>query len=451
RDVPVEKVANYACEDADITLRLNNLFAPRIVELGLDKLYREVEMPLVTVLMKMEANGVRLDLELLRQMSVELGQRLEALEGEIFALAGESFNLNSPQQLGKILFEKLQVHHKTSVRVRRTKTGYSTDSAVLEAMTGQPLVDKILEYRSLYKLKNTYLDALPKLVSRRTGKIHTSFNQTVTATGRLSSSDPNLQNIPIRTELGRQIRKAFIPEDDEHVLLSADYSQIELRILAHMSDDARLIQTFVDGEDVHRRTASLIFGVPLDQVKPDMRDRAKAINFGIIYGMGPQRLAQESGSPTGERISMDEAKQFIDAYFQNYPGIKKFTDAMVQQARTEGFVTTLLGRRRNLLEIHSTNRGMAVAAERMAVNTPIQGSAADMIKVAMVHIDRRLDRERCRARMILQVHDELVFEVHKGEVGRAREIVREEMERAIPLKVPVKVDVSVGENWLEAH
>ncbi len=445
-DAPVEKVCEYACEDADMTLRLKGVLEPQLDEMGMRKLYEEVEIPLITVLAKMEETGIRLDKSILAEMSEELGAQLQELETRIHALAGEEFNINSPKQLGEVLFEKLELHKELGLkRVKKTKTGYSTDVSVLEQMAGHPLVDAVLEYRSLSKLKSTYVDALPQLVSPRTGRLHTSFNQTVTATGRLSSSDPNLQNIPVRTELGRRIRAAFVPQDDDHLLLSADYSQIELRVLAHLSRDEGLVDTFLQGEDVHRRTAALIFGLPPEEVQPDLRDRAKAINFGVIYGMGPQRLARETG------ISLQEAKDFIAAYFEKYPGIKKFTEEMVEQARRDGYVTTLLGRRRNLPEIHSSNRGLQVAAERMAVNTPIQGSAADIIKVAMVNLDRRLEKEKAPARLLLQVHDELVLETPQSEADAMAALVKEEMENAVELVIPLKVDVAFGRNWLEAH
>jgi len=445
-EVPVEKVCEYACEDADMTLRLKGVFEPQIDELELRSLYQDVEMPLVEVLAHMEEAGIRLDTGILEGMSAEMGEKLQELEVKIHGLAGRDFNINSPKQLGEIMFEEMELHKELGLkRVKKTKTGYSTNISVMEQMAGHPFVDAVMEFRSLSKLKGTYLDALPTLVSPRTKRLHTSFNQAVTATGRLSSSDPNLQNIPVRSEWGRQIRRAFIPSDDDHLLLSADYSQIELRVLAHLSEDEDLLGTFQRGEDVHRRTAALIFGVDMDDVQSQMRDRAKAINFGVIYGMGARRLSRETG------ISLDEAKQFIEAYFEKYPGIKTFTEAMVEQARTEGHVTTILGRRRSLPEIHSRNRAQEVAAERMAVNTPIQGSAADIIKVAMVNLSRRLAQEDADTKVLLQVHDELLLEVRRGCEDGVATVVREEMENAVPLRVPVKVDIAIGENWMEAH
>ena len=445
KDVPIGEVAMYSCEDADMTMRLHRQFQPRLRKLKLDKLYDDVEIPLVAALMRMEEHGIRVDPSLLGQMSEEIGQRIESLAGQIYELAGEEFNINSPKQLSPILYDKLQIHKKLGVRVKRTKTGFSTDMTVLEMMAEHPLVRALLDYRSLSKLKGTYVDALPSLISERTGKIHTSFNQTVTATGRLSSSNPNLQNIPIRTELGRRVRAAFVPEDEARVLLSADYSQIELRVMAHLSGDEALTASFVQDEDVHARTAALIFGVDIQDVAPEMRGRAKTINFGVMYGMGPIRLARETGT------TLAEAEAFIRAYFEKYPGVRRYTEEQVQKARDEGYVSTMLGRRRTISDIRSQNQRTRSNAERTAVNTPIQGSAADLIKVAMVNIDRRLAQEGRNAKMLLQVHDELVFEVPKAELDAVTALVRHEMEHALELRVPIKVDVGVGENWLEAH
>jgi len=441
RDVPVEKLAAYACEDADVTLRLHRLFLPRLEEADLEHLYHDVELPLVSVLARMESRGVRVDLELLAALSAEFAGKIDALVAEIYRLAGEEFNVNSTQQLGNILFEKLQIHRRKGLRARRTKTGYATSVGALEAFADEPIVQKILEYRALAKLKNTYVDAFPRLVNPRTGRIHTSFNQTVTATGRLSSSDPNLQNIPVRTELGRKIRKAFIPSDPSRRLLCADYSQVELRVLAHFTGDENLIGAFRRGEDIHRRTASEVFEVPIEQVTPELRSRAKAINFGIIYGMGPQRLARDTG------ITVREAHEFIARYFRRYPLIKEYMDDTLEAARQDGFVTTILGRRRPIHEIHSTNKGVRSAAERAAINTPIQGSAADLIKVAMVRLDERLRKQFPEAWMILQVHDELVFDVPAAQAEAVGQAVRSEMEAAIELDVPLKVDISVGTTW----
>ena len=446
RDVPIEDVARYACEDADVTWRLRDLLEAKLKETATWDLFQRVEIPLITVLKDMEQAGVCLDVPLLRQMSHEMDRQLLTLTQEIYDLAGEVFNINSTQQLGRLLFEKLEIHKAQGIkRVRKTKTGYSTDVAALEQFKDHPLVRKMLEYRQLAKLKSTYVDALPQLVNPRTGRVHTSYNQTVAATGRLSSSDPNLQNIPARTEMGREIRKAFIAETEERYLLSADYSQIELRILAHLSQDAALIESFRSGEDVHRRTASRIFGVPPEEVTAEQRARAKTINFGVIYGMGPTRLAREIN------ISLEEAKRFIEAYFATYPGVHRYTVESVDQARERGYAMTLLGRRRYLPELFSDNQGMRVAAEYMAVNTPVQGSSADLIKVAMINIRSRLRREKLTTQMLLQVHDELVFEVPLAELDVVKPLVVQEMEQAVQLDVPIKADVGAGRNWFEAH
>ena len=441
REVDVKKVAFYACEDADMTLRLRNILKPRLKQAELYDLFKQVEIPLISVLMTMEKNGVALDTALLSRLSKNVGDQLRQLEEEIYDLAGEKFNINSPKQLRVILFEKLSL--PTS---RRTKTGYSTDVSVLEELAKiHPLPQKLLDYRGLAKLKSTYIDALPKLINPETGRVHTSYNQTVAATGRLSSSDPNLQNIPIRTELGREIRKAFIPGRKDHVILDADYSQIELRIMAHLSGDENLLRTFENDQDVHTATAALVFGVEPQEVTPDLRRRAKEINFGIMYGMGPFGLASRLG------ISTEEAQQFIINYFAKYPGVQNFIRETIEEARRKGYVTTLLNRRRYLPEIRSDNRRMREFAERTAVNTPIQGTAADLIKVAMIHIHNRLIKEELKSMMIMQVHDELVFEVPESEIERMKQLVREEMEGAIELTVPIKVDLGIGANWLEAH
>ncbi len=440
--VEPERVAEYSCEDADYCLRLHALLLPQIEAAGMDTLYREVELPLVRVLMDMEATGVRLDVPFLHSMSALLGDRMQELEREIWDLSGVTFNINSPRQLAEVLYEKLGVHTEAGLkRVPRTKTGPSTAVGVLERMRGQPVIDRVLEYRNLAKLKGTYVEALPRLVHPRTGRVHTSFNQTVTATGRLSSSEPNLQNIPIRTPLGREIRKAFIPDDDSWSLLSADYSQIELRLLAHLSKDPALRATFLRGEDVHRSTASRVFGVPLEEVTPDLRSRAKVINFGVIYGMGPQRLARETG------MSLDDAGRFLQEYFARYPGVEDYLQRQQAEAGRTGEVRTMLGRRRLVPDIHSPNAGLRAAAERVAVNTPVQGSAADMVKVAMLRIDRRLRENRLRARMILQVHDEIVLEVPDDELGEVTALARTEMVCALPLEVPVRVDTWSGKTW----
>ncbi len=438
-DVPVDQIAIYACEDADITWRLYQLLEPKLDEAGLAQLFYDVEMPLVLVLADMEHWGVKLDVAYLREMSRQLEGQLRELESKIYELAGERFNISSPKQLSVVLFEKLKLPAR-----RRTKTGYSTDARVLEELARKhPLPKLLLEYRELAKLKSTYVDALPQMVNPRTGRVHTSFNQTVTATGRLSSSEPNLQNIPIRTEIGRQIRRAFVPEKG-HLLLDADYSQIELRIMAHLSGDVRLRESFERGEDVHTRTAALVFGIEPEEVTPDHRRRAKEVNFGIMYGMGAYGLARRL------EITPDEAQQFITGYFASYPQVHEFIMRTIQRAREQRYVTTLLNRRRRLPDILSENQRVREFAERTAINTPIQGTAADLIKVAMIRIWRELKKRGLRTKMILQVHDELVFEVPTEELEEVRELVRREMEGAIKLDVPVKVEIGVGRNWLEA-
>ena len=440
-EVPVTDVARYACEDADITQQLKDILEPKLKELSLDSLFRKVEIPLIEVLIAMERHGVSLDLPFLNKMSGNLDTELNKLIHEIYTIAGEEFNINSTKQLSTILFQKLKLPV-----IKKTKTGISTDVTVLEELAhGHELPRKLLEYRQLSKLKSTYVDALPKLVNPRTKRVHSSYNQTVTATGRLSSSDPNFQNIPIRTETGREIRRAFIPIDRDHLLLDADYSQIELRIMAHLSEDATLMNSFFHDEDVHRRTAALVFKVKPEQVDAEMRRKAKEVNFGIMYGMGPYGLSNRLG------ISVEEADKFITNYFTFYPKVKQYIEETISRAKTDGFVTTLLKRRRYLPEIHSDNRQMREFAERTAINTPIQGSAADLIKVAMINIHKKINRESLRARMIIQVHDELVFEVHRNDVEQAQRLIVDEMEHAIQLSIPIKVDVGIGSNWLEAH
>jgi DNA polymerase-1 len=376
-----------------------------------------------------------------------LGKAAEALAAEIAEIAGEPFNLNSPQQLGAILFDKLQIHKELGKRPpKRTATGqYSTAESTLLKFEKHPVVHKILEYRKITKLKSTYVDALPSLISPRDGRLHTSYNQTIAATGRLSSSDPNLQNIPIRDERGREIRKAFIPGDAEHLILSADYSQVELRIMAHISGDEGLRQAFERGEDIHASTAAAIFGVPIDEVTPDMRRKAKEVNFGIIYGISRYGLAGRLDIP------VDEAERIITNYFARFPKVNDYIRDTIAKTRETQYVTTLLNRRRYIPEILSRNATIRQNAERMAINTPIQGSAADLIKLAMIHIHQRIKKEGYAAKMILQVHDELVFEVPKKEVADVKEMVVYEMEHAMDLSVPLKVDVGVGANWLEAH
>ncbi|MHB8834317.1 MAG: DNA polymerase I [Candidatus Methylomirabilia bacterium] len=436
-EVEVGKARDYSGEDADVAFRLTKLLAPKIEELGFHALYFDLELPLVAVLARMERNGVCIDSQRLRDGSKEADLQLQDLMHRIWAIAGVEFNINSPKQLGEVLFDKLGLPV-----VRRTKTGRSTDEDVLTRLAAShELPAEILAWRSLAKLKNTYLDVLPTLVNPETGRVHTSFNQTVTATGRLSSSDPNLQNIPVRTELGRRIRESFTAAPGS-ILVSADYSQIELRIMAHLSGDAELVDSFRRGEDIHARTAALMFGGEAAAVTGEQRRAAKAINFGIIYGMGAYGLSQQLG------IDQKQAKEFIERYFERYPGVRVWLDRTIEEARRAGYVETLLGRRRYLPEITSTNRSVAQFAERMAINTPVQGTAADMIKQAMLAIDHELEKGQL---MVLQIHDELLFEVPEGEADRLVAMVREKMEGVMRLAVPVRVDVGTGMNWAEAH
>ncbi len=439
-EVEVTTATRYSGEDADIALRLKQTLAPMLREQNLETLFRDVEMPLMEVLADMERSGVKIDAGFLKTMSQKLEKDIARVEKTIYELAGTEFNINSPKQLADILFIKLQL-----TPLKRTKTGFSTNVDVLEELAHvHPLPAEILRYRTLAKLKSTYVDALPLMINPRTGRLHTSLNQTVTATGRLSSSEPNLQNIPIRTEEGREIRRAFIAEPGAS-LLSADYSQIELRVLAHMSGDSALIRTFLEDEDVHTRTASEIFGLSPDEVTQEMRRKAKAVNFGIIYGISAFGLARDIG------VSNSEARRYIDNYFARYPKVREFLDRTIEEAKTRGYVTTLLGRRRFIPELASSTAAVRSFGERTAVNTPIQGTAADLIKLAMIRIQARLARQGLHAKMILQVHDELVFESPDGEIEAMKTLVKEEMEGVLTLSVPIKVDMGVGKNWDEAH
>ncbi len=446
-DLAAGFVYQYGCEDADITYRIYQILKKDLQKHGMEKLFYELEMPMVHVLMQMEMHGVKVDRELLKKLSDELGEKIKALEQKVYQMAGETFNLNSPQQMGVILFDKLQIHKELGMRKpSKTKTGqYSTSERTLERYSAHPLVADIMEYRKLIKLKNTYLDALPQLINPKTGRIHTSYNQTVTATGRLSSSNPNLQNIPIRTDLGREIRRAFIPSREDYVILSADYSQIELRIMAHLSGDERMIENFKKNLDIHAATAALIFGIPVQEVTPDHRRKAKEINFGIIYGMSEYGLANRLN------ISTDEAKEFIADYFATYPKIGEFMRRMIEEARQKGYVETILGRRRYLPEIRNQNRQIREFAERTAINTPIQGSAADLIKKAMINMQTFIESSKFPAQMLLQVHDELVFEVQEKRAEEFAKQVKQIMEGAMKLRVPLVVDCGIGKNWLEAH
>ncbi|HET6349098.1 MAG TPA: DNA polymerase I, partial [Candidatus Krumholzibacteria bacterium] len=441
RRVPLPRVVEYACEDADFTLRVKEAFAPLIEASEVRGLFHDVEMPLSDVLTRMEMIGVKVDTEFLAGLSRGYTDRIAALEEMIYREAGERFNLASTPRLREVLFERLKL--KPS---RRTKTGFSTDADVLEGLAGQhPVVGSLLEWRQLMKLKNTYVDALPRLVNPGTGRVHTSYNQAVASTGRLSSSDPNLQNIPIRTAEGREIRRAFVARDPDWVLLDADYSQIELRILAHLSGDENLIRAFMDDADVHQRTAARVMGVEPEAVTADMRSRAKVVNFGIVYGMGARGLAQALD------IDTEEARRFIADYFRSYPGVKRFIDSTIAAARHDKSVATLLGRMRRLPDIDSSNPGARAFSERIAVNTPVQGTAADIIKLAMVSLDREIRARGMEMRMILTVHDELLFDVPRAELGAATALVRECMEGAMRLRVPLKVDIGNGSNWLDAH
>lgn len=446
-DIPVAEVGRYTCEDADITFRLKEYLEKELQKNGTAQLFEELEMPLVSVLIEMEKTGVKIDISFLQKMSKELDLALKELENRIYHEAGTEFNLNSPQQLGKVLFEKLEIHKEQGKRrPSKTATGqFSTSEQILEKYADHPLVEKILEYRKLSKLKSTYVDALPLLVNKRTGRLHTSFNQTITSTGRLSSSDPNLQNIPIRTEIGRAIRQAFIPGDPDDFILSADYSQIELRVMAHLSGDEGLKAAFARGEDIHATTAAAIFNIPLEMVNPEHRRKAKEVNFGIIYGISQYGLSSRLG------ISNEEAQQIITNYFVRFPRVNDYMIHTIAYAQKHKYVTTIRNRRRYLPEIDSPNATIRQNAERMAINTTIQGSAADLIKVAMVNIQKKLEKEKLQTKMILQVHDELVFEVKSVELEKVKKLVKQEMENAIKLDVPLKVDMGVGKNWLEAH
>ena len=441
-DVDLSLLCEYAAEDADITFQLKQILEKEIAENGLEKLFYEMEMPLMRVLAIMEQNGVRIDAGALRESSEILTKIMLALEKEIQQMAGTEFNVSSPMQVGEVLFGRMKLDEKA----KKTKTGqYSTAEDVLEKLRSKhPVVGKILEYRGLKKLLSTYIDALPLMVNPKTGRIHTSFNQTVAATGRLSSTNPNLQNIPVREELGREIRKAFIPDEGE-LFLSADYSQIELRIMAHLSGDENMLEAFNSGNDIHAATAAKIFKIPLTEVTPDMRRKAKTANFGIIYGISTFGLAERLNIPRAE------AKELIEGYFATYPDVKRYMDNSIRLAKEEGYVETIYGRKRFLADINSQNSVVRGYAERNAINAPIQGSAADIIKIAMVQIQQRLGDEKLRTKMTMQVHDELNFTVPKEETSRVKELVVSEMQNVIKLKVPLIADCGVGDNWLEAH
>lgn len=438
--VPVAEAGVYAAEDADIALRLSRVLKERLEAEGLGRVFYEMEMPLLSILARMEEWGIGLDGEALSAFGRELKERISTIEKEIFELVGHEFNVGSTKQLQEVLFVE-----RGLPPVKKTKTGFSTDTSVLEELAARdPVAAKVLEYRSLTKLKNTYVDVLPGLVNPGTGRLHTWFSQVGTATGRLSSKDPNLQNIPIKTEEGRRIRGAFVPQRGWW-FLSADYSQIELVILAHLSEDPALCRAFREGEDVHRATGSLLFGVPPEAVTPEQRRIAKTINFGVIYGMSAFRLSRELGIPR------KEAERFIDAYFTTYAGVRAFIERTIAEAEEKGYVTTLFGRKRPLPYITSRNKTQKTGAERIAVNTPIQGSGADIIKLAMIDLDAQMRRMGLASRMILQVHDELIFEVPPEELEMMKRLVRERMEGVVRLSVPLRVEIGVGRNWGEAH
>ncbi|MCB9081064.1 MAG: DNA polymerase I [Lewinellaceae bacterium] len=444
REVPVEEVKEYAAEDADITWQLKNFLAPRLAQEGVEDLFYQVEAPLTKVLADIEYAGIRVDTDYLAAYSIELEKEIATLEEKIHKAAGVAFNIASPKQVGEILFDQMGIPY----RWKKTKTGqYSTNEEKLAELAPEfPLVDEILKHRGLNKLKSTYVDALPRMVNPRTGRVHSSFNQALTATGRLSSNNPNLQNIPIRTPEGAKVRKAFIPRDENHVLLAADYSQIELRLIAEISGDEAMLEAFLANQDIHSATAARVFGTPYDEVTREQRYRAKTVNFSIIYGAGSTNLSRQLG------ISRTEARDLIEAYFKQYQGLKRYMEEIVEEARTKGYVTTLMGRRRYLRDIHSKSSLERGNAERMAINTPIQGSAADMIKMAMLNLNNELHQGKWESKMILQVHDELVFDVPRTEVDRIKPLIEEKMKHAMPnLKVPIVVEIGMGENWLEAH
>jgi len=439
-EVPLDKLAEYATEDADITFRLYKLFKPMLDGQNLTELFETIEMPLLSILAEMEYTGVKIDTAHFEKMKKIIIEKVHDVEKSIYALAGQEFNINSTKELSAILFDKLKL--KTA---KKTKTGFSTDIQVLETLKGShEIIDDLISYRTLSKLHSTYIDSLPKLISPSTRRIHTSYNQTVTATGRLSSSDPNLQNIPIRDEFGGQIRKGFVPEKG-FLLMSADYSQIELRLAAHYSNDSNMISAFRDKIDIHSMTASSVFGVSINEITPVMRRQAKIINFATIYGVSPYGLSQQA------EISMKDAAEFIKKYFETYPGFRTYIDSTIEFAKEHGYVQTLMGRKRPVPEITSETHFRKEGAERIAINTPIQGTSADMIKIAMINIAEEMTSKKLRSRMIMQVHDELVFEVHEDEKETMENLVRDKMENALKLNVPIVVEIGIGKNWEEAH
>ncbi|BDB51927.1 DNA polymerase I [Flavobacterium ammonificans] len=444
RDVPLEEIKEYAVEDADVTLQLSEIFNSELDKTHTKKLFEEIEIPLVGVLASMEKEGINLDVPFLQSLSKELGDDIAQLESRIYEIAGEKFNLASPKQLGDILFDKLKIG---GAKQKKTKTGqYATGEEILSYLAkDNEIVSAILDWRSLIKLQNTYVEALPLQVDTKTNRVHTDYMQTVAATGRLSSNNPNLQNIPIRTERGKQIRKAFIPRDENYTLLSADYSQIELRIIAALCGEENMIKAFQQGEDIHKSTAAKVFNVPLEEVTASQRSHAKTVNFGIIYGVSAFGLSNQTS------LSRAESAALIEAYYITYPKLKSYIQDQIESARENGFVQTILGRRRYLKDINSANAIVRGAAERNAVNAPIQGSAADIIKIAMINIHKRLIAENWKSKMLLQVHDELVFDVHNSELEKIQPMIKHEMEQAVVLSVPLEVEIGIGKDWLEAH
>lgn len=443
-NVPVEKIKDYACEDADLTFQLKEIFEPELEKTGLDNLSYTIEMPLIPVLAHMEQTGVKIDTNALNEFAKKLNKELIKIEEQIIEQSGVQFNISSPKQLGEVLFDKM----KLDPNAKKTKSKqYSTSEETLQKLTDiHPIINNILEFRSLKKLLSTYIEALPKLINEKTGKIHTSYNQAIATTGRLSSKNPNLQNIPIREERGREIRKSFIPSDSNHLLLAADYSQIELRIMAHLSQDSNMIEAFKNNVDIHTSTAAKIFHVEnIDEVTSDQRRKAKTANFGIIYGISAFGLSQRLNVPR------TEAKQLIDEYFNGFPKVKEYMDKSISMAREKGYVETMMGRKNFLQDINSRNGIVRGNAERYAINAPIQGSAADIIKLAMIDIFKELQGQKLKSKMILQVHDELVFDVYKPELEEIKSIVKNKMESAVKLSIPLTVDIGTGENWLEAH
>jgi DNA polymerase-1 len=443
RTVPIAEQTEYAVEDADITFQLKQLFTGELESGNVTKLFNDIELPLVSVLTAMEIEGININIDFLNKFSVTLTEDINRLEKNIYEQAGEEFNIASPKQLGIVLFEKMELVKKP----KKTKTGqYATGEDILSFLAKEhEIIRNIQEYRQYKKLQSTYVDALPNEVNPKTGRIHTQYMQAVAATGRLSSNNPNLQNIPIRTERGKEVRKSFIPRDENHVLLAADYSQIELRIIAALSEEGNMMEAFKNGEDIHASTAAKVFNVPLDEVTREQRSNAKTVNFGIVYGVSAFGLSNQTD------LSRSEAKELIDTYYETYPKLKAYMSAQVDFARENGYVETVLNRRRYLKDINSRNAMVRSGAERNAVNAPIQGSAADIIKLAMINIHNRFKKEGFKSKMLLQVHDELVFDAHKEELEIIKPIIKYEMENAFKMSVPLDVEVGVGENWLQAH